>query len=321
MASTGLLSVTGAATVNFNGGLNVSGAALTFNAGSTAIFAGASTITPTANITFGNFQISAAVAVTLAGAIKVAGSWTTGAGATVSGAFDVTFSGAAKFIPGATAFPKGIILAHGATYALATTAVTFSASALTFTAGASATTLTHTGTATLNISGTVTINQPTAAVTNNWLINAGTGTAGTLSFVGSNATAGLVGETKLTTGALTATTLSFDLSNTTDANQVLTRSGAGAITITNAFTLVHGTISMTGAGTLNFSAGFTMSGGTFATFAAETINFNTNFTNSTGSLLTLNATCTANFASTTTVTPGAGITLEIFPSLLPFHLL
>ena len=49
---------------------------------------------------------------------------------------------------------------------------------------------------------------------------------------------------------LTVTTLSFDASNTTDANQVLTRSGAGAITITNAFTLVHGTISMTGAGTL-----------------------------------------------------------------------
>ena len=134
---------------------------------------------------------------TLAAAITVAGNWTTAAGASISGVFDITFTGSGKSITGATTFPKGIILANGATYTLAT-AATYTSSALTFTAGPLATTLTHTGAAVMDVSsGTVTMNQPTAAVTNNWLINAGTGKAGTLTFIGGSATASLISQVDL----------------------------------------------------------------------------------------------------------------------------
>ena len=122
--SSGTLSITGAGTVNFNGGLAFGGAnnpvlstaagsnlnlggnltasttALTLNAGSNATFINASTITPTAGITFGNLQINPGVNVALAGSVTVGGNWTNNGGTFSGGANTVTFSGAAKTIGG-----------------------------------------------------------------------------------------------------------------------------------------------------------------------------------------------------------------------------
>ncbi|MEK7668889.1 MAG: hypothetical protein AAB409_09590, partial [Gemmatimonadota bacterium] len=98
--SSGTLSVTGAGTINFNGGLafggmnapvlstasgsnlNVGGnltaltTALTLNAGSNVTLTDASTITPTAGMTFGNVQINPGVSILLGGSITVNGNFT-----------------------------------------------------------------------------------------------------------------------------------------------------------------------------------------------------------------------------------------------------
>ena len=342
--------ITSTATVNFNGGLSdgagtftafngctinvagayaVSSAPVVFAAGSNFIYKGNGTITPTATITFANFQINSGIAVTLAGAITVGGNWTNNGG-TIAGAFDVTFSGAAKTIGGTsgTAFSQGIVFANAATYSLAT-ALTYSASTLTISTGATATSLTHTGTAVLNISGAATINQPTAAVVHAWNINAGSATvSGTLTYVGVTATAGFISQVNVTTGSLTANAVSF-AANATNANQVLSLT-TGGITITNPFTLGNGTITLTNtgtftfnglvthtggiiqntgtAGTYNFAAGYNLSAGTFTTLAAETIKFGGNFTNSFAGGTILNATSTTIFTGTSLITPTTAIT-------------
>jgi fibronectin-binding autotransporter adhesin len=327
-SAVGLTSFAGC-TVNFGGSYTVSGVAMVWSATANTVFTGTSTITPTAAITFGNLQINSAVAVTLAGAVTVAGNWTNNGG-TIAGVFDITFSGVAKTIGGTsgTAFSGGIILANAATPTL-TTALTYSATTLTINAGATATSLTHGGTAVLNISGNVIINQSTAAVTRAWNINAGSSTvSGTLSYVGTLVTANFISRVVLTSGSLTANALSFD-ANTTAANQLLSLT-TGSVTITNPFTLANGTISLTStgtinfnglvthtggivqataAGTYNFAGGYNLSTGTFTVFAGtETIKFGGNFTNSFAGGTIFNAANTVVFTGNLIVTPTTAIT-------------
>jgi len=349
----GIITNTVAGTYNFAGGYNLSTGTFTtlagesikfggdftnsfaggtiFSATSTVIITGASTITPSSAITFGNFQINTAVTVTLAGAITVAGNWTNNAASTMSGPFAVTFSGAGKTIGGTngTTFSDGIVIASGATPALAT-ALTFSATTLTFNSGATAGTLTHNGTATLSISGTVTLTQPTAAVTNSWNVNGGTATCGTLTYSGI-ATGAFVNKVAVTTGSLTITNISF-AANTTNADQVLSCT-TGSVTITNAFTFANGTITLGGAGainfdglvthtggiitntvagTYNFAGGYNLSAGTFTTLAGETIEFGGNFTNSFAGGTTFSATSTVIITGALTITPATAIAFGNF---------
>lgn len=320
-------------TVNMGGNYTASGSPVTWNGTSNIIFTSNSTITPSAAITFGNLQINSSVAITLVGAIDVAGNWTNDGG-TVSGAYDITFSGGNKTIGGTagTAFPKGIILDNAARYTLAT-AHTYSATSLTINAGANATSLTHAGSAVLNISGNVTIYQSTGAVTRSWRINTGTATvSGTIVYVGTTATANYISHVIVTNGSLTANALSF-AANSNNANQILSLT-RGDITITNAYTLANGTVTLanngtinfnglithtggiientTTAGTINFAGGYNLSTGTFTTMAGETVRFGANFTNSRIGGTILNATSTSVFTANSTITPTTNITFGHF---------
>ncbi len=327
----GTLTTMAAETINFGGSLTNSTAALVFNATSTEVFTAAATITPTAAITFGNFKITGAVTVDLAGNIIVAGNWTNNAASTLSGTGTVTFSGAAKTIGGTngTTFPGTLIIASSATISLAN-GLTYSAPALTFTASAAASSLTHSSTETLNVSGAVTVNQPTANATTSWNVNAGTASCGTLSY--QTTTAARINQTVVTSGSLTIGTYSQSV-NATIADEILSLTGAGSITVTNPLTINYGTVTMTGpgtitfnglvthtggtitnagmAGTYNFKGGYTLGAGTLTTLAGETINFGGSLTNSTAALI-FNAASTEVFTATATIIPTAAITFGNF---------
>lgn len=82
-------------TVNFAAGFTNANSALTLDDGSTAVFTGSGTITPTAAITFGNIRIDAVSTLVLAGNISVANNWTNLGGTFTPGTNTVTFNGTA----------------------------------------------------------------------------------------------------------------------------------------------------------------------------------------------------------------------------------
>lgn len=82
-------------TINFNKGFTNANAAVTLADGSTAVFTGNGTITPTAAITFGNVQINGGITATLAGNISLTNNWTNLGGTFIPGTNGVTFSGTA----------------------------------------------------------------------------------------------------------------------------------------------------------------------------------------------------------------------------------
>ncbi|MBI3500814.1 MAG: T9SS type A sorting domain-containing protein [Bacteroidetes bacterium] len=82
-------------TINFNNGFRNANAAVVLADGSTAVFTGSGTVTPSAAITFGNVQINAASTVTLAGNISVTDNWTNLGGTFTPGTNTVTFNGTA----------------------------------------------------------------------------------------------------------------------------------------------------------------------------------------------------------------------------------
>lgn len=106
-------------TLNFKGSVTATTTTLSLNAGSNSIFTGSGTITPTAAITFGNFQINSGITTTLAGNITVAGNWTNNSGTLSGGVNTVIFSGASKTIggTGSTDF-SNINIATGASTSL-----------------------------------------------------------------------------------------------------------------------------------------------------------------------------------------------------------
>jgi hypothetical protein len=79
-------------TIKFAKGLTATTTPITFASGSTQIFSGTGTITPSAAITFGTIQINASCTVTLAGNISVKGDWTDNGTFTPS-TYTVSFNG------------------------------------------------------------------------------------------------------------------------------------------------------------------------------------------------------------------------------------
>jgi hypothetical protein len=184
---------------------------------------------------------------------------------------------------------------------------------LTLNAIAGAVNFTHSAGIDLTTTSDVTINQPTAAVTSSWNINAGTATVGgKLIYAGSSATN--IAETSVTTGSLTVTGVaSFAATNTTAASQLLNVT-TGSITFSSLFTLgtaggTSGTLAVTGTGTINFNAApaFTYdntNSPAFTTVSGSTLNFNGNITGTGAGTLTFNSGSNSIFTASASVTPG-----------------
>jgi hypothetical protein len=301
-------------TLKFGGSLTVSNSVLTFDATSLAQFDGSATVTPTAAITFGNVQIDSGVTVTLAGSIAVAGNWTNNGGTLSGGSNTVTFSGASKTIggTGGTAFPN-VTIAAGASYSL-NTGTTNSCNNLVFTASGTASSLTHTGSASFSVDGNLTINQPTAAVTTAWNINAGTGSVtGTTTINATNTTSTRVASVNVTSGSATFTdtvTLNTGTSSATAQINV----GTGSATFSSAFSMNEATLAFSGAGTINFGGGYSfVSGGSatpvFTTVSGANLTFGNALTVSATGGLTLNAGSNSTFTGSGNITPTTNLTM------------
>ncbi len=306
---------TKASVINFGGNVTcAAGATATFFATSTSTFTGNFTTSPTltppaASMTFGNVIISNTVVVALASSISVAGNWTNNSGvaACITGATsDVTFTGAAKTLGGTkgTTFPENLNIADGATItlnlptsgnyivtnnlnintAVTATSLTLAASVgltvsnnFTVLGGTAKTTITQNAGSTFTVTSSATINQPTAAVINNWSVGTGTATInGTLAFVTNNNTGTDIAELTVTTGTVTVNTASFTAGCTNDLCQKITLT-TGVLNFTNAVNHTSGLISVT-SGTINFSSDYNISGAhsVFSCTAAASINFGGN---------------------------------------------
>jgi hypothetical protein len=174
---------------------------------------------------------------------------------------------------------------------------------VTFTAMALANTLTHSGTNSLTVSNSVTVNQPTAAVTIAWNVNGGTATVGgNLAIGGTNTTASRVSQLAVTSGSLTVNGTASYASNSVDANEVITVS-TGTITFTSNLTFSSGTLSITSTGTIDFNGNFTYGGvntPVFNTVAGSSIIFEASYTGTTA--LLLNGASNSIFSGNSTIT-------------------
>lgn len=223
------------ATVKFGGNFSSATTAYVFTAGSTEEFDANSTITPTTAITFANLKITAGT-VTLAGVITVAGNWTNNSSATaLTGNYVVTMNGASKVINGTYLTPfYGLTIASAAAAAATitmNTAASVGAGNFTITPGAYATTFTHGSGIVLTVTGTATINQPTAAVTSAWNINTGSAVVtGTVTIAGTTATANYINKIVLTTGTLEMNAAtSLTIGGAIVANHIIDTSGGAAV--------------------------------------------------------------------------------------------
>ena len=267
--------------IKFGGDFTVSNTALTLIAGSLAQFDGSATVTPTAAIYFGNVQIDSGVTVTLAGNIRVYGNWTNNGGTLSGGSNTVGFYGASKTIGGtaSTAFPN-VTIAAGASYSL-DTGTTHSCNNLVFTASGTASSLTHTGDASFSVGGNLTVNQPTAAVTTAWNINAGSGSVtGTSTIGGTNGTATRIARVNVTSGTATfANTVTLNTGTSSACAQI--NVGTGSVTFSSAFSMNEATLAISDTGTINFNGSYSfVSGGSatpvFTTVSGSNITFGGN---------------------------------------------
>lgn len=285
-----VLSEVAGSTINFGGDYTVQTAAVNWTAGADAVFTGSATITPTVAITFPDLQINSGVTVTLAGNIIVNGSWTNNGGALSGGSNTVTLTGATGTIDGAgsTAFPS-LSIDAGSAYTMNSNN---SCSSLTFVASATASSLTQANGTTLTVNGAVTINQPTAAFSTAWIINAATATvSGLITFAGSNITAARVSKIVITTGTLNANGgLTFTASAA--ATKVIDMSGgAGTLNLKGALTVPAASSTLT--------AGTSGSIFNYADTSPQSVNFfsagayhNLHLNNSSATGATLNAAIT-----------------------------
>ena len=247
---------------------------MSFNGTSNSIFKGASTITATSPnyIAFGNVQLNSGSTVTLTsgGIFYIAGNWTNNGG-TLSAAAStaVQFIGSGTTIGGtsSTTFPIIEIYNQSVTNTSVTMNNSNSATGLLFDAGTVATSLTlGSASVVLTINGTVTMNQPTAAVTESWNINAGTATvSGLITFAGAVATASEISKIVITTGTLNANGgITFVASLAAD--KVIDMSGgAGTLNLKGALTVPAASSTLT-AGTLGSIFNY-------ADSVAQTVNF------------------------------------------------
>ena len=259
-----VLSEVSGSTINFGGNYTVQTAAVTWTAGADAVFTGTATITPTAAITFGDFQINSGATVTLAGNITVNGSWTNNGGTLSGGANTVTLTNTSNTIGGTgnTAFP-GLSIAAGAAYTMNTSN---SCTSLTFVASGTASSLTQASGTTLTVSGTVTINQPTASITTAWNINSGlANVSGLITLAGTNTTTTRVGKIVITTGTLNAEG-GITFVGSASATKIIDMSGgAGILNLSGALTVPANSSTLT--------AGTSGSVFNYTDTTAQTVNF------------------------------------------------
>jgi hypothetical protein len=216
--------------------------------------------------------------------LSVGGNWTNDGGSLVSSTGTVTFTGASRTIGGAapTAFPI-LVIAPGASVTLATPA---SCTGLSFTAGGTASSLTHAAGVALTVTGNATISQPTAGVTAAWNINGGSAAvSGGVAVGGTNTTSTRISRIVITTGSLTVGgALTFNSAASTAATAVVDMSTGGAsgtLTLGGALTLASGTGTLlpgTGSAVVNYSSA--AAGQTVV--ASSAINYRNLHLNSTG---------------------------------------
>jgi len=343
---------TKATTIKFGGNFTCAGTASFFKTSNT-YFTANLTVTQTASCTFGNVIFNAGVVVTQATAgFTVAGNWTNNnvtTAACITGAFDVTFGVAGTAYTSAvggansTTFPQQLIIADAETFSFnlptnlgvhkvtsnlnisgASTATTFKlANSVNLTvignmvasASSAAITITQNTGSVLNISGGVTLNQPTAARTLGWTLN-GTANAtisGTLAYTTSSSTAThIINVTEAGSGTFQANAITFTAACTSAACQELNLTSTGTINVVTALAHTSGEIVATAAGTIDFEAGYTISTANtvFTTFSGETIDFGGSFTCSASTVPGVTFVSGSNtvFTGNSTVTPTTQIT-------------
>lgn len=180
--------------------------------------------------------------------LTVGGNWTNNGGNYSGGSTTVTFQGASSTIGGTTGntFPN-LVIDDGANYTMSTNNTV---SSLTFSVANTTSGLTHSGTSTLTVNGTVTLNHPVKSVTAGWNINAGSSTvSGLISFPANENTATRVAKITITTGTLNANGgITFSGTGNAAASRVIDMSGSagiinlkGALTFSAVGTLTAGT--------------------------------------------------------------------------------
>ncbi len=313
--------------------------ALTFNSNSYTYFTGSGTIALNAAVTFGHVQVNAGAVDTLTAGgavviknftlspgallklnndIQVDGNWTNNGGNLSGLTATVILNGNGRTISGAgsTSFPN-LQIGNGASTVSYTMNNNNSCVDLTFSSSTVARTLTIAVGDTLAASGNLTLNQPTAAVTNQLAVNAGVCTvAGNLVFSGTNNTTGYLTKIGVTTGAFSVNGTVSWMSNTAVTTEVITvskgslafgsqitmGSGSGMLSASS-----NGTIRFNGATTPSLNFGGAATSPTFTTVSGTTVYFNKGLTNNSNAL-TFNANTTCYFTGNGSITPNADIT-------------
>lgn len=171
--------------------------------------------------------------------LTVGGSWANNGGAYTGGTSTVTFAGTTGTIGGTTSTSFPNLAIGGASATAYTMNNDNSCISLTFNTGGNNSSLTHAGAAHLSVSGAVTINQPTASSrSNDWNINTGSATvSGLISFSGSNTTTSRVGKIVITSGTLNANA-GMSFTGSANATKVIDMSGgAGVLNLKGALTV------------------------------------------------------------------------------------
>lgn len=271
--ATGNIQVTGTRTYSsganyiYNGSANqVTGNGLTQNTPANLTIDNANTVTLSAATTItGNILISQGTLSTSASNFNITldGTWTNN-GSFTAGASTTTFSGTTQSIGGtnSTTFAALVIDNGSAT----TMNNSNTCSSLSFTAGGSASSLTHGGSSVLTVNGAVTLNQPTGNATKAWNINAGSATvSGAVTMAGTATQNNRISQIVLTTGTL-------------NANGGI--SIAGTNTLTKVIIMSGGASTINLKGTLSGSANATLTAGTAGSIfnyadnaSSQTINF------------------------------------------------
>ena len=318
----------GGCTVQFGGSYTQQNNSMTWNISSNVIFAGgAPTITPTATIFFGNFQINSGVTVSLAGNIQIAGDWTNNGGTLSGGANMVTFESIGNTIGGSssTTFPD-LRLGNTLNNVAITLSQNITCANFIMDADNSSRTFTHDGSdPSLTVTGNVTISQPTNnSKSDLWDINGGSATiAGNLIFAGSSNIASRIGKVNVTSGSFTlagtVTWMSGQSAPQEVATEIITVS-SGTITFNSSVAMDQGsgTLQATGTGMINFngsapsfSLNATVAGNTtnaaFTTLWGSTLNFAAGITNANAALTIADGSFSV-FTENGTITPTAAIT-------------
>ncbi|MDB5283749.1 MAG: C-terminal target protein, partial [Bacteroidota bacterium] len=229
----------------------------------------------------------------------------------------ITLNGSAQSVSGttSTAFPN-LQIGTSASSVTVTMNNNNTCSSLNFNANTFFRTLNLATGYTLAVSGDVTINQPTGAVTNTFGINGGVcSIAGNLNFVGASNTTTFVSKVSVTSGSLNLTGNVSWMSNTAVATEVIVVS-TGTVNFGSPVTMGSGsgTLWASSTGTFNFNGttgtSFIFGGATspvFTTTAGCFLNFKNGFTNNSTALV-FTALSTTTFTGNGAITPNAAIT-------------